>query len=204
MYTSFVFFALAGVLINTPTSREPQLLRDYDLARRVGVNLNKPLAVFIGSGQSGWEGVCLEGKLEKEVQDLLSRHYICLYVDVAQQSGRQLADSFEVPDGPGLVLSSRSGKVQAFRHEGRLSNSEIGNYLRRFSDPEVLVQHTERRSVETVSLIRAAEASTTAQPAPVVNVAAPVYLSAPAPLTISHPVFAPISYSNSVFRSGSC
>jgi len=36
----------------------------------------------------------------------------------ATDDGRQLAQAFDVPNGVGLVISDRSGQVQAFSHQG--------------------------------------------------------------------------------------
>jgi hypothetical protein len=143
MYTSLALFALSGVFAPSAVSAEPAWIRDYGLARKQGVSENKPLAVFVGSGKKGWEQVSQEGALGKNVKQVLAENYVCVYLDTDQQAGRKLAGAFEFSEGPGLVLSSRKGALQAFRHEGELSNRELARYLTRFSDPEQVVRHTE-------------------------------------------------------------
>ena len=45
MYTSFVYFALAGVFANASVAEEPLLHKNYSLARVQSVSANKPIAV---------------------------------------------------------------------------------------------------------------------------------------------------------------
>jgi hypothetical protein len=40
------------------------------------------------------------------------------------------------------VLSDRSGNLQAFRHEGDLTDAKLVSYLDRFSDPNLVVKTT--------------------------------------------------------------
>lgn len=143
MYTSLALFALSGVFAPSAVAPEPAWIRDYGLARKQGVSENKPLAVFVGSGKKGWEQVSQEGALNKEVKQVLAESYVCVYLNTDQEAGRKLADVFEFSQGPGLVLSSRKGALQAFRHEGELNNRDLARYLTRFSDPEQVVRHTE-------------------------------------------------------------
>ena len=143
MYTSFVYFALAGVFANASVANEPLLHKNYSLARMQSLSVNKPVAVLIGSGERGWEGISQEGKLDPDVRKLLSAEYVCVYVDMTRDAGKELAGAFEVTEGPGLVVSNRQGTLQAFRHEGSLSNEDLERHLRRFADPNVVVQNTE-------------------------------------------------------------
>ena len=143
MYTSFVYFALAGVFANASIADEPLLHKSYGLARVQSVSVNKPIAVFIGSGDKGWEEISTEGKFERDVRKILSANYVCVYVDSSRGAGKELASAFEVTDGSGLVISNRSGTLQAFRHQGTLTNYELEWYLKRYADPDLVVQNTE-------------------------------------------------------------
>jgi hypothetical protein len=145
MYTSFVYFALAGVFANGSIPDEPLLHKNYSLARMQSVSVNKPIAVFIGSGSRGWEEVSQEGKLEKDVRKILSANYVCVYVDSSRGGGKDLANAFEVTEGTGLVISNRTGTIQAFHHAGTLSNEELASYLARYAEPDVVVQTTETK-----------------------------------------------------------
>src|SRR5260370_31623635 len=98
MYTSFVYFALAGVFANAPTADEPLLHKNYNLARMQSLSVNKPVAVFIGSGEKGWEEISQAGKLDRDVRKILSAEYICVYVDMTRDAGKDLAGAFEVTE----------------------------------------------------------------------------------------------------------
>jgi hypothetical protein len=151
MCTTVVLVALSGTLASSVSSTEPGWLNEYGKARLRGQQEEKPLAVFIGSGKAGWEQVSREGKLAREVKQLLAQNYVCLYVDTAEEAGKRLAMAFEVTYGPGLVISNHSGNVQAFRHEGDLDNPALEQYLRRFADPNQVVTRTETNPSSRVS-----------------------------------------------------
>jgi hypothetical protein len=130
---------------------EPAWVTEYAKARQLGQSEEKPLAVFIGTGKSGWEQVTREGKFAKEVKQLLAQKYVCLYVNREDDAGKQLASAFEVADGPGLVISSRSGSVQAFRHEGNLENQSLESYLQRYAEPDRVTTQTETNPSRRIS-----------------------------------------------------
>src|SRR5262249_3514783 len=96
MYTTAALFAFSGLLAALPVSESPTWLTDYSLARKEGQSKAKPLAVFLGSGASGWNELSQSGKLNKEHKRLLAKHYICVYVDTSKRSGKQLAEDFEM------------------------------------------------------------------------------------------------------------
>lgn len=143
MYTSLVYVALAGVFANASAADQPLLHKSYSLARMQSLSVNKPVAVFIGSGERGWEEISQDGKFPADVWKLLSAEYVCVYVDMTRDAGKELAGAFEINEGPGLVVSNRQGTVQAFRHEGSLSHEDLERYLKRFADPNLVVQNTE-------------------------------------------------------------
>jgi hypothetical protein len=143
MYTSLVFFALVGSFAPSATPDGPQWLRDYATARKQARTEKKPLAVVVGSGKTGWEKLSREGRLGKEVNNLLAENYVCVYVDAGQKAGERLASALELEDGLGIVLSDRTGELQAFRHEGDLANGDLARYLRRYADPDRVVDSTD-------------------------------------------------------------
>src|SRR5438309_2297874 len=136
MYTSVVLVALASLVTHEELAMRPAWLKDYSVAFERGTAMQKPLAVFIGSGEAGWNEVSKDGSLGAEANDVLASHYVCVYLDTNKKEARQLAKQFDVTEGVGLVLSDRSGKLQAFRHEGELDSTELQNYLRRYAHPE--------------------------------------------------------------------
>jgi hypothetical protein len=114
----------------------------YSTARQMGGRQDKPLAVFIGNGPAGWKEVAEEGDLSEKASRLLAQGYICLYVDRTQPGGVDLAESFGVPSGTGLVVSSRDGKGQAFFHSGKLTAADLETRLAKYS--EQIVTRTEQ------------------------------------------------------------
>lgn len=137
-----VVMVLTG-LIAPSLLGEPSWMRDYDKARDQAERVGKPLAVVIASGSHGWERVTEEGRLSKDARQLLADHYVCLYVDTEHIRGRHLASDFEMREDVGLVLSDRSGRLQAFRHDGELPNDRLEQELRRYADPSRVVRQTE-------------------------------------------------------------
>ena len=121
----------------------PEWLQKYDQAKEHGRKEKKPVAVFFGSGNEGWHRVSRAGELDADVNRILAEDYICLYVNTDDLDARELAAAFDIADGPGIVISSRSGQLQAFRHEGNLENEDLASYLRRSADPRRAVQFTE-------------------------------------------------------------
>jgi hypothetical protein len=143
MYTTVALLALSGLLAPATAVRTPSWLTDYASAQEQGRCEQKPLAVFLASGHTGWEQLSQEGRLGEEISHLLAANYVCVYVDTSEASGKRLASAFDMPDGLGLVISNRSGELQAFRHEGDLANDDLAGYLRRYADPTRVVRSTE-------------------------------------------------------------
>jgi len=129
MFTSLLLVALQ---VGQGPGPAPAWNRDYYAARSQAQVLGKPLAVFIGSGQSGWAAVCKGGELDAEVRRLLADDYVCVYLDADQPEGRKLADAFEPPRLPLLVLSDRSCDYQAFRHSGAITNETLVRTLNEY------------------------------------------------------------------------
>jgi hypothetical protein len=150
MYTSVLLFALSG-FASSPAANDPGWLEDYAIARQQGHKNSKPLAVFVGAGKAGWEQVSQEGELGREVRRLLAESYVCVYLDTEKKSGQALAEALEIADGPGIVISNSGGNLQAFRHEGDLSNDTLATYLRRYADPDRVVRFTESNPGRRVS-----------------------------------------------------
>jgi len=123
---------------------------DYGSAKRLGADGSRPLAVFIGSGKAGWNQVSRDGPLAKEAKQVLANNYICVYVDTDAEAGRELAMSFEINEGPGLVLSDHTGNHQAFRHAGDLPKEQLVRLLTRYADPDRVVRTTETSTSERV------------------------------------------------------
>src|SRR5262245_38819627 len=150
MYTSVMLLALSG-LAGVADDAAPAWQNDYFAAQKQGETQNKPLAVFLAPGENGWDRVSREGGLEKEVKQLLADKYIPVFVNTDTDAGKRLARAFEMSSGKGIVISDRTGAVQAFWHEGALSNQNLARYLQRYSDPNLAVRTTEMNPSQRVS-----------------------------------------------------
>jgi hypothetical protein len=142
MCTSIVLVALTGSLVASSGYDSLTWQRDYAEARKMGQTEKKPLAVFIGNGAGGQEKVCKDGKLSPDVEKLLADSYVCVYVDASTPEGQKIASAFSNTKGMGLVLSDRTGEMQAFSHEGDLSAADMNRWVKHFADPNVGVQTT--------------------------------------------------------------
>jgi hypothetical protein len=99
--------------------------RNYSEARASAKNAGRPLAVFLASGETGWNKVAREGELSDSVQSLLSERYVCLYLDADSSHGKAMATAFDVKGGVGVVISDKAGTTQAFHHCGTLPASDL-------------------------------------------------------------------------------
>jgi hypothetical protein len=134
MFAAMLVIALSQVTGNVATV---EWNHDYAQALKVASSAGKPLAVFIGSGARGWEGVAGNGELSAEAVKLLRERYVCLYVDSATADGKELADSFEVRASSTLVLSDKSARYQAFKQSGPLANGRLEQVLGQYVSYEV-------------------------------------------------------------------
>ena len=142
MQSLIAIIALAGSIASANIPATPKWQSDYRQAGLLAVEAKKPLAVFIGSGVSGWEKVSKDGNFDPKVYELLKDKYVCLYIDTDTAAGQKLATDFAVA-GKGLVISDKFGKTQAFHHSGDLSNVVLAKAITRYSDASLVVTGTE-------------------------------------------------------------
>jgi hypothetical protein len=150
MYTSLGLVALAGFFLS-PSLEAPSWRHSYHQAQQEGQRTGKPLAVVIGSGKQGFNALDDEGQLSPGVRKLLAAKYVPVYLDVKTPSGKQLAEAFAISKGTGIILSDRSGELEAFFHAGTLADADLVYYLRRFAEPGRAIRTTERVPSEQVS-----------------------------------------------------
>ena len=145
MNTAFVLATLTSLVLGvSPTT--PTWNGSYSQAQEEAAG-KKPLAVVFGSGQDGWTKLVRS----EESKKLLNDQFVCVYVDLSSDSGKKLARSFAITGSSGVVLSDRSGAVQAYWHNGDLADANLSRSLRKFGDPQVVVTTTERESVARIS-----------------------------------------------------
>ena len=125
--------ALVVSIASANIPAQPEWKNDYRAARQLSLDGKKPLAVFIGSGVSGWEKVSSEGGFDQKVNQLLTDNYVCVYIDTNSEAGKNLAKDFAVTN-KGLVISDKTGKTQAFHHSGELSKDLLAKAIERYSD----------------------------------------------------------------------
>jgi hypothetical protein len=136
MNTSIMTIVLASALA-------PSWSSDYGQAQQQSAQQKKPLVVLFGPGTNGWTKVVKAEGPSAEVTKLLSDQYVCVYVDTNSTDGKRLAQTFDVADGVGMVISDRAGTTQAFWHQGDMTNDNMTRYLQKYADPQVLIQGTE-------------------------------------------------------------
>lgn len=141
MHTSMALVALMGLLPTRASVDNPTWLNDYSQARKLGQSESRPLAVFIGSGEQGYEKLLEGGKMSPQARRLLADQYVCVYVDTSTEAGRRLATDFAVQT-TGLVISDRSGDYQAFHFRGTLTDDDLTRSLKRFAAPDYVVRST--------------------------------------------------------------
>jgi hypothetical protein len=145
MNTAFALAALTSFVLGTsPTTVTWN--GNYSQAQEEAAG-KKPLAVVFGSGQDGWSKLVRS----EESKKLLAEQYVCVYVDTTSESGKKLANLFAINNQTGVVLSDRSGGLQAYWHNGALADSSLVRSLRKYGDPQVVVNTTEREAVTRVS-----------------------------------------------------
>src|SRR5436853_7706482 len=72
---------------------------DYHAAQKLAREGGRPLAVFLGGGKDGYQRIALDGKLGTDVEKVLARSYVCVYLDREQGTNRNLLSAFEMPTG---------------------------------------------------------------------------------------------------------
>jgi len=151
MIGSTILVALT-TLLASPGTESLVWQTDYATALQRGKETGKPLAVFLGKGADGWQSISKEGKIDPKSAEVLAQKYVCLYVDLSDDAGKQVGKAFELSSAPGLVISGPGGVLQAYRHQGELPQADLQQKLERFADPNRTVTTTEGGPVQRVSL----------------------------------------------------
>lgn len=109
----------------------PMWMKDYATALKCSREQHKPLAIFIGCGEDGWQKVVRGGKVGKEIEHMLSKEFVCVYLDAETPAGKKMAAALKVSDDMGLVLGDRNGEYIEHRHVGSMSEDKLSNCLSR-------------------------------------------------------------------------
>jgi hypothetical protein len=120
---------------------------NYRIAKAEGISKQKPLAMFVASGKEGWKKVLSEGTFNAEIKRILAENYVVAFIDLEDSYGKKIADMFAVEGGSALIISSRGGDLQAFRHDGLLSENDLSVCLNRYSAANHVVVTTESLNI---------------------------------------------------------
>jgi hypothetical protein len=115
---------------------------DYTAAQKKAAAQQKPLAVIFGQGANGWQQLG-GGSLPPEAGRTLDDKYVYCYVDTATPAGQTLAKQFDLHGSVGLVVSDRTGNLQAFWHDGTMPADALSLCLTRYGDPQRPVTTTD-------------------------------------------------------------
>jgi hypothetical protein len=140
MNTSIMGVAFVAALSTAHNaSLAPAWQHDYRMAREVGGREHKPLVVVIGSGKTDWANLARPAEQDESINQTLRSSYVCLFVDTDTSEGQQLARSFDM-SGPGLVISNRSGDLEAYRKAGEVPAVELAKELVKHTDDEYVAR----------------------------------------------------------------
>jgi hypothetical protein len=134
MFSTSLAAAVAGLMA---VGTLPDWQTDYRKALAQAATEQKPVAVFIARGTDGYAKLVNEGTIGSDAVGVLKQNYVALYVNTATASGKDLAKSFGMTEG--LVISDRTGGVQALRHLGTVSQADLTGYLKRYSGTVAVV-----------------------------------------------------------------
>jgi hypothetical protein len=153
MRTSIGFLALAGFLVAplAAASAQEVAFKSYPEGQEFGRKAGKPLAVIVGAGRTGLNHLTQEGTVSPEVRKTLADKYVCVFLDTNRPADRAVIRQLGIQSGTGLVLSDRTGDLQAFSHDGTLPASDLSRQLKRFADPHVIVSATQSNASQRYS-----------------------------------------------------
>jgi len=127
--------AVTGLLSATSLGPTAAWQTDYRKALSIAAQQQKPVAVFIAPG--GPDKLIADGKLDENATKLLRQGYVALAVDTATPTGQELAASFKMTEG--LIISDKTGGVQALRYDGPVPTVELNGFLTRYAQPTQVV-----------------------------------------------------------------
>lgn len=127
--------AVTGLLTATSLGSTNGWQTDYSKALSIAAQQQKPVAVFIAPG--GPDKLIADGKLDENASKVLRQSYVALAIDPTTPAGQNLAASFKMTEG--LVISDKTGGVQALRYEGTVPTAELNGYLTRYAQTTPVV-----------------------------------------------------------------
>jgi hypothetical protein len=135
MYTSIMGVAIAAAFASAGPALTPAWHHEYRQAREIGERERKPLVVVIGSGKTPWANLSKVAGEDESINQTLLSSYVCLFVDVDTPEGQKLSKFFGMTTG--LVISDKTGDVQAYRQIGEQSAAQVSNALKNHIKGEI-------------------------------------------------------------------
>ena len=136
--TTLAAAAVGGLLASGSLAVPPAWQPDYKTALVQSSEQHKPVVVFIAQGAGGYGNLITDGGLTPELAQLLKQRYVCLYVNTATDDGKATAATFGLDRG--LVVSDKTGQLQAFRHQGEIARTDLAKQLKSISEQEQVVK----------------------------------------------------------------
>ncbi len=139
--TSMTAAMIAGLFASGSIIGLPEWTDSYGNAMAQAGEKNKPVAVFLAVGDMT---TLLNGKaLGSDAMKSLKTDYIAVRIDTTTADGKKMAAAFGMTQG--VILSDRSGKQMALKHEGTLTPEQASEYLTKYATVSTVVT-TEHRS----------------------------------------------------------
>jgi len=104
----------------------------------------KPLVVILAPVRR-LEKIDESGRLSKVPSEVLTQQYICVFVDTKSKEGKRAAKSFEMPEGLGIVISSRTATFRP-SPRGRPDQHEVGALSPQYGAPDYVDPATPSRT----------------------------------------------------------
>ncbi|MCI0638641.1 MAG: hypothetical protein L0Y70_06175 [Gemmataceae bacterium] len=149
MLTSIGFVIIFAMTLNGQQADGIVWQKDYYAAQLKGSQEKKPLAVFVNSGGQG--KLVQDGSWPQSLKDTLVSKYICACLDSEKTENRELIRALAISSGQGLVISDRTGSVQAFHHDGPITTADLARHLLSFADTSAQVRATTTNGQPRVS-----------------------------------------------------
>ncbi len=141
--TSMTAAVIAGLFASGSLASQPDWTESYGKAMVQAGEKQRPVAVFLSAGELT---KLTNGKvLASDALKSLKSNFIPVKVDTTTEEGKQLATAFGMTQG--VVISDRSGKLVALRHEGEVTPEQVSEYLTKFEKVETVVNTEHRSSV---------------------------------------------------------
>lgn len=145
--TSLTAAMVAGLFASGSILGLPEWTDSYGKAMAQAGERNKPVAVFLAAGDMK---TLLSGQgLGSEALKSLKSDYIAVRIDTTTADGKKMAEAFGMTHG--VILSDRSGKQMALKHEGTLTPEQVSEYLTKYAGVTT-VSTTEHRSAVVPTL----------------------------------------------------